>query len=141
MAGYMATAKRKDWETPQELFDKLNDEFHFDLDVCASSANAKCEDYFTEADNGLARSRSGRTAWCNPPYGKQIADWVKKASEENATTVMLLPSRTDTKWFHDYVYGKAEVRFIKGRVKFGGMQTAAPFASMLVVFRNENRSY
>lgn len=135
MNGYINTAKSVEWETPQDLFDKLNEEFHFTVDVCASEQNAKCEKFYTRETDGLRRSRSGETAWCNPPYGREIAEWVKKASTEDATTVMLLPARTDTKWFHDYIYGKTEIRFIKGRLKFGGMKASAPFPNMIVVFR------
>lgn len=113
-----------------------NAEFHFDLDVCATPENAKCERFFTKAEDGLKQSWGGGTVYCNPPYGREIAKWVKKASEEDALTVMLIPARTDTRWFHDYIYGKHEVRFIRGRLKFGGSMNAAPFPSMIVVFRN-----
>ena len=135
MAGYMATAVREDWETPQELFEELNREFNFELDVCADESNRKCERYFTKAQNGLVQSWGGVTAWCNPPYGREIANWVRKASEESGTVVMLLPARTDTRWFHEFVWKKTEIRFIKGRLKFGGAKASAPFASMVVIFR------
>ena len=135
MAGYMATAVREDWETPQELFEELNREFNFELDVCADESNRKCERYFTKTQNGLAQSWGGVTAWCNPPYGRDIASWVKKAAEESGTVVMLLPARTDTRWFHEFVWKKTEIRFIKGRLKFGGAKASAPFASMVVIFR------
>ena len=79
----------------------------------------------------------GGTCWCNPPYGRKIGEWVKKASKSNATVVMLLPARTDTKWFHEYIYGKAEIRFIKGRLKFGNSKNSAPFPSMVVIFRGD----
>lgn len=123
------------WSTPQDFFDKLNDEFMFDLDVCATNENAKCENYFTISDDGLNEKWTG-SVWCNPPYGREIGKWVKKAHEsrETAEVVMLLPARTDTKWFHDYIYNKAEIRFIKGRLKFGGSKNSAPFPSMVVIF-------
>lgn len=84
-----------------------------------------------------SRNRGGGTCWCNPPYGRQIEAWVQKAAESNATVVMLLPARTDTAWFHDYIYGKAEIRFIRGRLKFGGSKNSAPFPSMVCIFRKE----
>ena len=98
------------WETPKWLFDELDKEFHFDLDVCAIPENAKCEQYFTPETDGLSQEWNG-TVWCNPPYGREIGKWVKKAAQSNCTVVMLLPARTDTKWFHDYIYRKAEIRF------------------------------
>ena len=125
------------WETPQDLFDKVNAEFGFTLDVCALPENAKCEKFYSPAEDGLSQSWTG-VCWCNPPYGRQIGKWVRKAffsSAEGATVVMLLPARTDTKWFHDYILHRAEVRFLKGRLKFGGGINSAPFPSMLVVFR------
>lgn len=138
----MLTSKKQDWETPQAFFDELDREFHFVLDVAATPENAKCARYFTEEQDGLAQDWSSYdgTIWCNPPYSKQIGKWVKKASEEaakGATIVMLIPSRTETKWFHDYIYKKenVEIRFVKGRIYFSGAKVNAPFPSMVVVFR------
>ena len=132
------SSKEEKWATPQDLFDKLNDEFHFTLDAAASPDNAKCANYFTEEQNGLVQSWGGHTVWCNPPYCRKTGLWVKKAYEEHqrtgCTVVMLLPSRTDVRWFHDYILGKAEIRFIKGRLKFGGSKNSAPFASIVVPF-------
>lgn len=122
------------WETPQDFFDGLNKEFGFDLDVCALPENAKCERYFTPEKDGLKQEWSG-TVWCNPPYGRQIGKWVEKAYKSDCTVVMLLPARTDTRWFHDYIYRKAEIRFVKGRLKFGGSKNPAPFPSMVVIYR------
>lgn len=122
------------WETPQDFFDNLDDEFHFDLDVCALPENAKCNKYFTPDQDGLKQEWQG-VCWCNPPYGRDIAKWLKKAYESNTTVVCLLPSRTDTKWFHDWVLGKAEIRFILGRLKFGGNKNSAPFPSIVVIYR------
>ena len=134
----MFSSKTDLWGTPQDLFDKLDAEFHFDLDVCAMPENAKCEQYYTPEQDGLVQEWTG-TCWCNPPYGRQIGKWVKKASECGTTVAMLIPARTDTKWFHDYIYGKAEVRFLRGRLHFvsagGEVMDAAPFPSMVVVFR------
>lgn len=119
------------------FFDHLNDEFHFNVDVCATPDNAKCDTYFTKENDGLSQSW-GYTCWCNPPYGREIGKWVQKAfllSKDGSTVVMLLLARTDTKWFHEYIYNQAEIRFIKGRLKFGSSKNSAPFPSMVVVFR------
>ena len=133
------SSKEEKWATPQDFFDKLNDEFHFTLDAAASPDNAKCANYFTEEQDGLAQSWGGHTVWCNPPYCRKTGLWVKKAYEEHqrtgCTVVMLLPSRTDVRWFHDYILGKAEIRFIKGRLKFGGGKNSAPFPSIVVIYR------
>ncbi|MGN1027581.1 MAG: DNA N-6-adenine-methyltransferase [Faecousia sp.] len=129
------SSEKENWETPIQLFKTLDEEFHFDLDVCATPENAKCQRYYTPEDDGLSQPWIG-TCWCNPPYGrKKTAEWVKKAAESETTVVMLLPARTDTKWFHEYIYGKAEVRFIRGRLKFVGAVNSAPFPSMVVIFR------
>lgn len=120
----------------KHFFDELNLEFCFQTDVCALPENAKCESFYTPEQDGLSQEWTG-VCWCNPPYGRQIGKWVKKAAESNATVVMLLPARTDTKWFHDYILPNAEIRFIKGRLKFGGRKNNATFPSMICVFRNE----
>jgi phage N-6-adenine-methyltransferase len=129
------SSKSDMWETPQWLYDELNMEFWFGLDVCATPENAKCEEYFTPEADGLSMEWRGM-CWMNPPYGREIGKWVKKAYEsslEGATVVCLLPARTDTKWFHDYC-SKGEVHFIEGRLKFGDSENSAPFPSMIVVF-------
>ena len=133
----MFGSARDDWETPKELFEEWNKEFGFTVDVCASEANCKIKNYYSKEQNGLKQEWKG-IAWCNPPYGREIGKWVKKASESKCTTVMLLPARTDTKWFHKYIYGKAEIRFLKGRIKFAGATENAPFPNMLVVFRGSD---
>lgn len=127
------------WATPQDFFNKLNDEFNFTLDPCSTHENAKCEKHFTIKEDGLKQNWGGNTVFCNPPYGRHIKDWVKKCYAEslkpNTTIVMLIPARTDTIYFHEYIYHKAkEIRFIKGRLKFGNSKNAAPFPSMVVVF-------
>lgn len=139
-ASVMFSSKKDEWSTPQELFDELNKEFLFDVDVCALPQNAKCKWYYTPADDGLSKPWIGNV-WCNPPYGKHIGDWIEKAFFSAKTgvanvVVMLLPARTDTKWFHEYIYKKrnVEVRFVKGRLKFGDAKSSAPFPSMIVVF-------
>lgn len=128
------------WATPDGVFSDLNSEFGFTLDVCAIAENAKCERFFCPDDDGLLMPWSG-TCWCNPPYGNRIGDWCEKAYREafnGATTVLLLPARTDTRWFHNWILGKAEIRFIKGRLKFGDAANSAPFPSMIVIYRPEN---
>ena len=130
----MLSSKDMDWETPQDFFDKLNKEFHFTLDPCATKKTAKCKKYYTKKDNGLNKNWSNETVFCNPPYGQEIKHWVKKCAEANTKVVMLIPARTDTIYFHEYIYSKAEIRFIKGRLKFGKANNSAPFPSMLVIF-------
>ena len=128
------------WSTPQEYFDGVAKEFPFNLDVCALSENAKCEKFFSPEIDGLAQEWEG-VCWMNPPYGRVIGKWVQKAYEsakKGSVVVGLLPARTDTKWFHDYIYGKAEIRFIRGRLKFGGCVNSAPFPSMLVIWKNQD---
>lgn len=115
----MFTSERDDWETPTDLFNKLNEEFHFTVDLCASDENHKCPKYYTKENDGMTADLTGEVVYCNPPYGAQATlQWVKKCAEAKATVVMLLPARTDTRAFHDYIYNKAEVRFLRGRLKF-----------------------
>jgi phage N-6-adenine-methyltransferase len=135
------------WSTPQDFFDALNAEFNFTLDVCATAENAKCPKFYTKEDDGLSQpwwfygTNAGRehgAAFVNPPYGKEIGRWVKKASEEaqpGFTIVALLPARTDTKWFQDYVLPYAELRWVRGRLKFGGAKNSAPFPSVVAIYR------
>ena len=125
-------------ETPKYLFDRISSIFNFSLDVCALPENAKCESYYTPKDDGLSKPWRGGV-WCNPPYGREISSWVKKAYEEsqkeyNSFVLMLLPARTDTKWWWDWVQGKATLFFIKGRVKFGDHNVGAPFPSVLALY-------
>lgn len=133
------SSKKMDWETPQDFFDRMDGEFHFTLDAAAGHENKKCEKYFTKEDNGLEKDWQGQIVWVNPPYGRELTKWVEKCYEESrkpgTTVVMLIPSRTDTKYFHNFIYGKAEIRFIKGRLKFVGAKDAAPFPSMVVIYR------
>lgn len=134
----MFSSKSEEWSTPQDFFDKLNEEFHFTLDPCCTEENAKCEKHYTREQNGLAQDWTGETVFCNPPYGREMPKWIKKCYEHFAgggTAVMLIPARTDTKAFHEYIYGKAELRFVRGRLKFGGCNNSAPFPSMVVVFK------
>jgi phage N-6-adenine-methyltransferase len=134
-----------EWETPQWLFDLLDDRYHFSLDVCATKENAKCWNYYTEQDNGLKRKWSG-VCWCNPPYGREIGDWVDRAAQQIKYKrvqwiVMLLPCRTDTKWWHRSVQPAAlSIRFIEGRLKFVGAAGAAPFPSVIAVYHRNRRT-
>lgn len=140
----MFSSKTDEWSTPQDLFDRLNEEFHFDLDVCANETNHKCVLYYDRNQDGLKMPWKGHVVWCNPPYGKEIGKWVHAANQENmingTTIVMLLPARTDTKWFHDDILGKADIRFLRGRLKFGSSQNSAPFPSMLAIFKKREKS-
>ena len=132
----LLTSKTDEWATPTDLFADLDAEFGFTLDPCCTEANATCKRYFTRQDNGLAKSWQGETVFMNPPYGRQITKWVRKAYHEargGATVVCLLPARTDTAWWHDYCM-KGEIRFLRGRLKFSGAKWNAPFPSAIVVF-------
>jgi phage N-6-adenine-methyltransferase len=132
------STKRHDWETPPHVFEALDAEFRFTLDVAASDENAKCEAYFAERTDGLSQDWGNNVCWMNPPYGTQIKHWVAKArreAENGATVVCLIPARTDTRWWHDHIQDRAEVRFIKGRLRFSGATINAPFPSCIVIFR------
>lgn len=135
----MFSSKTDQWATPQEVFDQLDREFHFNLDPCADEQNHKCEKYFTAAENGLKQDWGGYRVFCNPPYGRALKDWVEKCYREghkdNTLVVLLIPARTDTTYFHDFILHRAEVRFIRGRLKFGDSKTGAPFPSMVAIFR------
>ena len=138
----MFSSKTDQWATPQDFFDKLNKEFAFTLDPCADENNHKCCKYFTKEEDGLLQDWAGETVFCNPPYGRTIQHWVKKCHDEVylkqcSCAVMLIPARTDTTWFHQYIYGKAKIRFVKGRLKFGDSVNSAPFPSMVVIFKKD----
>ena len=141
----MFSSNSHEWETPQDLFDELNEKYHFTLDPCATPENAKCEKFYTKEDDGLSKDWNGERVFVNSPYGSQLKHWIKKASEiQDGLAVCLLPARTDTRYFHEFVYNretglwKAEVSLLKGRLKFGGGENSAPFPSMVVVFDPEN---
>ena len=137
----LMTSDKNYWETPQTFFDELNKEFNFTLDVASTHENAKTKNYFTIESDGLSNKWEGNV-FCNPPYGKEIGLWVKKAYEESLTNngviVLLLPARTDTRYWHDYIFGKAkEIRFLKGRLKFelnGEAKQSAPFPSAIIIY-------
>lgn len=143
MDAVMFSSASGEWPTPDEFFQKLNDEFHFTLDVAATAGNAKCPRYYDVITDGLAQDWTGENVWMNPPYGRGIDKWIAKAHEAKGTgtlTVALIPARTDTLWWHRYIEPirkdrPEDVRFLKGRLKFGGAQHPAPFPSVVVVFR------
>ena len=129
------SSRSEDWATPQDFFDKLNDEFNFTLDPCSSEENHKCPKYYTKEQDGLNQNWDGERVFMNPPYGKTIARWMEKAVKTKGTVVVLVHSRTDTRWWHNWVEPYAdEVRFVKGRLKFGGSKFAAPFPSAVVIY-------
>ena len=139
------TSDKNYWETPQFLFDELHAKYNFTIDVASSGENAKVDNYYTEEDDALKKKWEGRV-FVNPPYGREIKHWVKKAYEEslkhyNECVVMLIPSRTDTTYWHDYIFGKAkDIEFIKGRLKFelnGKPSGPAPFPSAIITFAKE----
>ena len=131
------SSKTDMWATPQAFFDKYDEKFNFELDVCATDENAKCDNYFTEKIDGLTQDWIGYgNVWMNPPYGREIIHWMEKAYESSlkgATVVCLVPARTDTKWWHEYAM-KGEIEFIRGRLKFGDAKNSAPFPSAVVIF-------
>ena len=133
----MFSSKDQTWETPIDFFNKVNEEFNFDIDVCATEATAKCDMYYTPEIDGLKQEWKG-TCWMNPPYGRKIGAWMRKALESKTTVVCLVPARTDTKWWHDYAMKASEIRFVKGRLKFGDSKNSAPFPSAIIVFREKN---
>ena len=136
-SGVALSSKTDMWSTPQAFFDELDGTFRFTLDVCATRDNAKTAHFFTEQDDGLAQEWGSNVCWMNPPYGRTIGRWMKKALEASragATVVCLVPARTDTAWWHDYA-AKGDFWFVRGRLKFGESKNAAPFPSAVVVFR------
>jgi phage N-6-adenine-methyltransferase len=137
------SSRLEEWPTPQTFFDSLDREFHFALDPCATRKNAKCTQFFTKKENGLDQLWGRYLVFCNPPYGRYMRDWVRKcyeASCEGATVVLLAHARTDTRWFHGWVYGKAnEIRFVRGRLRFGDGKQSAPFPSLIAVYRASAR--
>jgi len=137
------TSDRPDWETPPELFEAINSEFNFDLDVCASDTNHKIKNYYTIEDDALNQDWTKNRCWMNPPFGRVIGAWMEKAYKsalKGALVVCLVPARTDTKWWHDYAI-KGQIRYKKGRIKFVGADSSAPFPSALIVFYPYCRKY
>lgn len=129
------------WETPCKIFEPLNAEFQFTLDPCCETHTAKCEKYFTEEENGLAQDWVGEIVFVNPPYSRgNIDKWMEKCYNESlkgSTIVALIPVSTSAKWFHNFVWGKAEIRFYKGRIRFNGAPFTAPFSSMIAIWKQD----
>jgi phage N-6-adenine-methyltransferase len=143
MAGFdkKFVSTKQDWTTPDELFESVSSEFDFTLDAAADSINTRCSKFFTVADDGLKQDWGEHCVWLNPPYGEsggKLSDWIKKAAHaaaKGATVVMLIPARTNTSWFHDICLRYGEVRFIRGRPKFGGAKHGLPQPLCFVIFR------
>lgn len=131
------SSKKVEWETPQPIFDFINKAWHFDVDVCALPENAKCNTYYTPEQDGLKQIWRG-VCWMNPPYGRDIAKWMRKAyntaKSNHGSVVALVHARTDTKWWHDYAMKATYIIFIKGRLKFGNADASCPFPSCFVIF-------
>jgi phage N-6-adenine-methyltransferase len=132
------SSRSEEWPTPADFYESLHGEFGFTLDPCATRVSAKCSRYFTKKQDGLAQDWGAHRVFCNPPYGRTMGAWAKKcfeASRRGALVVLLAHSRTDTRWFHDWVYGKAdEIRFVRGRLRFGDGRQSAPFPSLVAIF-------
>jgi phage N-6-adenine-methyltransferase len=133
------SSRSEEWATPPDLFKLLDDEFNFTLDPCATPTNAKCRRFFTKQQNGLLQDWGRNVIFCNPPYGKNMCKWAQKCHDAaliGATVVLLAHARTDTRWFHDWVYERAaEIRFVRGRLKFGDGKQSAPFPSLVAIFK------
>ena len=136
------SSRTEEWGTPKDLFDKLNDEFGFTLDPCASEENYKCDKYYTIEDDGLKQDWSNDIVFMNPPYGREIKHWVRKAYKESlkgGLVVCLIPARTDTRYWHDYIFPYAkDIRCLKGRLRFvkaDKIGDAAPFPAAVVIFK------
>lgn len=132
----MMSSLSSEWATPQAFYDRLNVEFHFTLDVCATHQNAKCDHYYTKQENGLAQKWEG-VVWCNPPYGIEAPKWCKKCveyAELGGVAVLLVPARTDTRWWNNYCMTATEIRLISGRLHFGDSKNSAPFPSAVCIF-------
>ena len=136
----MVSSKSNEWATPKDFFDKLDEEFGFELDPCATPQNAKCKFFYTAQDDGLSKDWSGKAVFMNPPYGGHTGEWISKALDESrrgATVVCLIVSATDRSYWHEYIFPyAAEIRFVRGRIKFGDSKSTAPFASAVVVFKD-----
>jgi phage N-6-adenine-methyltransferase len=137
IAPVLYSSAAEEWPTPSAFFTKLNRRYHFTLDPCATAENAKCRLFFTKQQDGLQQDWGTHSVFCNPPYGRAVSKWARKcfeASQGGALVVLFVPARTDTRWFHSWVQGKADIEFIRGRLRFGGADTSAPFPSMLAIY-------
>lgn len=136
-SGLMSSAT-DEWATPQDLYDRLDACFHFTLDVCATDENHKAPKWYTREQDGLKQDWGGEVIWCNPPYGRTIGQWIERCAKHKGVAVMLIPARTDTRWWHEFIANNpnASIHFIKGRLKFGNAKNSAPFPSAIVTFIN-----
>ena len=137
MSPALYSSATDEWPTPRAFFARLDRRYHFTLDPCATPENATCPTYFTKEDDGLKQDWGAHRVFCNPPYGRTVGPWARKcveASQRGALVVLLVPARTDTKWFHDWVQGKAQIKFMRGRLRFGEADSCAPFPSMLATY-------
>ena len=132
-------SKSNEWTTPMWLFKELDVKFNFTLDPCCTKESALCDKYYTIEDDGLNQDWGGEVVFMNPPYGRSISKWVEKAYKESlkgAIVVCLIPSRTDTSYWHDYIFPYAsDIEFLRGRLKFGDGKNPAPFPSAIIVFK------
>lgn len=139
----MVSSKSNEWETPQDLYDKLNDEFNFTLDPCCKPETAKCDRYFTIKENGLLQDWSKDIVFMNPPYGGHTGEWMEKAHAESlrgSIVVCLIVSSTDRSYWHEFIFPFAsEIRFLRGRIKFGQSKSTAPFASAIIIFDHNKK--
>jgi phage N-6-adenine-methyltransferase len=138
----MFSSKSGSWATPQEFYNKLNLKLGpFTLDACATMHNAKCTNFFSPEQDGLSKDWYGHNVFVNPPYGRGIEAWIRKSFEESqknrTRVVMLIPARTDTKYWHEYVMRADAIYFVKGRLKFGDAENCAPFPSAVIVFGSQ----
>ena len=132
------SSRSEEWPTPAAFYEQMNTEFRFTLDPCATPENAKCRKFYSKTEDGLRQSWGRHVVFCNPPYGRSMREWARKcyeASVNGATVVLLAHARTDTRWFHEWVYGRAELRFVRGRLKFGDGNQSAPFPSLIAIYR------
>lgn len=139
----MVSSKSNEWATPQDLFDKLNEEFHFTLDAASTDENSKCEKHFTKKDNGLHQDWSKDVVFLNPPYGGHTGKWMRKSLDESrkgAIVVCLIVASTDRSYWHDFIFPYAsQIRFLRGRITVGEAKTTAPFASAIVIFNKQEK--
>src|SRR5947209_845383 len=137
IAPVLFSSDSEEWATPPSLFEKLDRRYHFTLDPCATPENALCPTYFTKEDDGLQQDWKDHRCFVNPPYGRQMRAWARKcfeAAQAGALVVLLAHARVDTRWYHEWVEGKAKVTFLRGRLRFGDAESSAPFPSMLAVY-------
>ena len=135
------SSKSNEWTTPDDFYSNLDKRFGFTLDPASDGVNAKCDKFYTQEDDGLSQDWYNDTVFCNPPYGRELKHWVKKAYDESLKSdnkiVLLIPARPDTRYWHDYIFGKASIYFVKGRLKFGNGKNSAPFPSAVIVYNEE----